>query len=266
MRRVVTSVVPTRNTTSRSASTTSISRLARAEPLHLAQALGRDEHLLALRQHAHALQVAHREPVGVGGDEPQAARRDAVSSTPVRIGRASSFDAAGTTWRSASANGAASTRTPAPSRLGEAREVGGRQRAQRRAEPARLELGFVVARLHVDTVPASSLRTISENGRAGTTALPVAVDVGRDRDPDRELEVGADQLERRRRLSVTRSPDSTGSAPVRDATARWAVATASARVSRSQRNFTRGLLRTGSAMILRVVVVVGLWIGDDTRL
>ena len=52
----------------------------------------------------------------------------------------------------------------------------------------------------------------------------------------------------------TRSPESTGMAPVRDATARWAVATASARVSRSQRNFTRASYED-SLLDLRVVVV-----------
>src|SRR5689334_22701126 len=52
----------------------------------------------------------------------------------------------------------------------------------------------------------------------------------------------------------TRSPDSTGIAPVRDATARWAVATASARVSRSQRNFTRASYEE-TLLVLRVVVV-----------
>ena len=48
------------------------------QPLHLGEALRRDEHLLPLGQHADAAQIAHREPVGVGGNEPEAAglRRD----------------------------------------------------------------------------------------------------------------------------------------------------------------------------------------------
>ena len=42
-------------------------------------------------------------------------------------------------------------------------------------------------------------------------------------------------------IAETLSPDSTGSAPVRDATARWAAEIASPRESRSQRNFTTHL-------------------------
>ena len=45
------------------------------EPLHLGEALRGDEHLLALREHAHALEVAHREPVRVGRDQAQPAAR-----------------------------------------------------------------------------------------------------------------------------------------------------------------------------------------------
>ena len=77
---------------------------------------------------------------------------------------------------------------------------------------------------------------------AGTTALPSLLDLGRHLHPDGELEVGADQLDARRSVAGPAGPDSTGSAPVRLATARCAVATASARVSRSQRNFTGVLL------------------------
>ena len=39
---------------------------------------------------------------------------DAASNTPVKIGLASSRDAAGTTWRSASVSAPAATFTPAP--------------------------------------------------------------------------------------------------------------------------------------------------------
>ena len=58
-------------------------------------------------------QVAHRQPVGVGGHQAQAARLGG-HSTPVRIGRESSVLAAGTTWRSASAKSAAASVTASP--------------------------------------------------------------------------------------------------------------------------------------------------------
>jgi hypothetical protein len=90
------------------------------------------------------------------------------------------------------------------------------------------------------TVPPSSWRTISENSRAGTTALPsLSLSAGTRTRIVSSRSVPTSSSEPA--PTVTRRPDSTGMAPVRDATARWAVATPSASVSRSQRNFTQDL-------------------------
>src|SRR5439155_14876883 len=102
------------------------------------------------------------------------------------------------------------------------------------------------------TTPASSLWTISENSRAGTTALPLPSPsagactriVSSRSEPTSSTDPS---------VSVTRRPESTGIAPARDATARCAVAIASASVSRSHRNFTRP--PTKSYKLLVVVVV-----------
>ena len=88
------------------------------------------------------------------------------------------------------------------------------------------------------TVDPSSLCTISENNRAGSTVLPSASPSTATRTrivSSRSVPTSSSSLP----VTVSRRPDSTGIAPVRDATARPAVVTASARVSRSQRNFTR---------------------------
>ena len=45
------------------------------EPLDLAQPLTRYQHLLAFRQHAHALEITHREAVRVGRDQAQTTGR-----------------------------------------------------------------------------------------------------------------------------------------------------------------------------------------------
>ena len=131
----------------------------------------------------------------------------AVSSTPVRIGRASSRDAAGTTWRSASANGAAASTVHARRRLtsgsrgkssaGSVRSVvarTGRPRSAASSSPT-----------STVTAPARA-RGRCRNSRAGSTALPVALDLGRDLHPDRELEIGADQLDAVVADAATRRP------------------------------------------------------------
>ena len=161
---------------------------------------------------------------------------DAVRSTPVRIGRASSFDAAGTTWRSASARPAASTRTPTSGTSGSRGKsatanvrnvVENRPHSTNASSPVNSTV----------TVSPSSRWRMSANRRACTTALPSPSPwagactriVSSRSEPTNSTPAS---------VSVTRRPESTGRAPVRDATARWAVLTASARVSRSHRNFT----------------------------
>ena len=167
---------------------------------------------------------------------------DAASNTPVRIGRASSRDAAGTTWRSASVSAPAATFTPAPpGSVNRGKSAADNVRNDVRNRPASTRASSSVN--STDTVPGSSLCTISENNRAGTTALPSpSVSAGAS---TRIVSSRSDPTSSTPdAVGDTRKPDKTGRAPVREATARCAIAMASARVSRSQRNFTGYLLQS----------------------
>ena len=95
----------------------------------------------------------------------------AASNTPVRIGRASSFDAAGTTWRSASDNAAAPTVTPFVGTSG--------SRGKSFADNVRNVVANRPASMCASsptsstvTVSASRRARMSANRRAGSTTLP----------------------------------------------------------------------------------------------
>ena len=200
MSRAVTSVVP--DPERHVALTEEHLDLAAAEqPLHLAEALGADEHLLALGEHAHTRQVADREPVRVGRDETHPVAVDAVSSTPVRIGRASSLRRRG--HHLAQRLGERPRLDGAPPRLGlsgsRGKSLGRRASATSRPEPAGLDLRVVTAELHASRCRPRGGRRMSANSRAGSTALPSPSHLGRRLHPDRQLEVGADELDAGRR-------------------------------------------------------------------
>ena len=189
-------MVPTRNThLALAEDDLDLAGLAREQALHLGQALRRHEDLLALLEHAHALQVAQREPVRVGGDEPQPAGR--------RGEQHAGEDRAGVVARRG--------RDHLAQRLGERRRLD--RHAIRSASGSRGNSVADSVRRVVAKRPASILASSSaeldrhrvavelrarsrENKRAGTTALPSPSLSAGMRDPDRELEVGADQLER----------------------------------------------------------------------
>ena len=121
----------------------------------------------------------------------------AVTSTPVRIGRASSPEAAGTTWRRAAASSPASSVTPsAPARGG-----GGTRR--RETPAARTPSAEAVMRAcspstSTSTAPlGSDLHDIGRPGaRAGRRPRPRAVHAVADRHRDRQLEVVAGERQR----------------------------------------------------------------------
>ena len=75
-----------------------------------------------------------------------------------------------------------------------------------------------------------------QTGRHDDRTVALAADGNGE--PDRQLEIGAGDRELDRRRPRGADPDSTGSVPVRLVAARPAVARASARTSRSHRNFT----------------------------
>ena len=159
----------------------------------------------------------------------------ALRSTPVRIGRESSELAAGVTCVSAAPKAPASSVTASPS--GSARRgnsSAGISRISNSAEPpvTRACSSSVSKR----TRPSSTERTTSEARRAGSTTTPSSS----------PFTPTVTEMVRSRSLPVTcrsppaswrRTPDRTGSAPPRLATARPAVPRASAKTSRSQRNF-----------------------------
>ena len=160
----------------------------------------------------------------------------AASNTPVRIGRASSFDAAGTTCRSASANAAAPTVTPLVGTSGNrGKSFADNVRSVVAKRPASMRASS--SSNSTVTVSASRRARMSANRRAGSTTLPspspcagaVTRIVSSRSEPTSSTEP------HRGSLASRTTP---ASAPVRDATARWAVATASASAWRSARNFT----------------------------
>ncbi len=170
----------------------------------------------------------------------------------MRIGRASSFDAAGITWRNASARAGAATRADAPATCGSCgKSSPGNNRRMKLERPPTIFTSSPST--SIVTADDSRLRTMSPSRRAGTTATPSVSPctgtwtriVSSRSEPTSSTESG---------VAVIRKPESTGRAPVRDVTARCAVVRASARVSRSQRNFTTHL-RGRKREILVVVVV-----------
>ena len=117
----------------------------------------------------------------------------AASSTPVRIGRASSRDAAGTTWRSPSASGACGDRDRVRPRLGQPREVGRREGAHLGAERPASIFAWSSPDLHRDRRRVELAQGVDEQP-GDEHRGPLALDVGRHARPDRELEVGPGEL------------------------------------------------------------------------
>ena len=161
------------------------------EPLHLGQTLRGDEHLLALAQHADAAQVAHREPVGVGGHEPQTAGlgRDehAGEDRPQIVFRRGPNHLA----QRARERGRVDPHA-LPLARAEPRVLLGRLQPQRRREPTARDVGLVVdrdrhrARLELAHDLAEQLRD-HRDARL--------VDLGRHPHPVGDLEVGPDELD-----------------------------------------------------------------------
>ena len=113
----------------------------------------------------------------------------------MRIGRASSLDAARTTWASAAASSALASVTGSPAGLGEARELVGGQHAQAELATGRRRCGPRRRPTSTDTLPAGSARTMSDASRPGQHHDAVAVAGHGDLDGDRELEVGAGEAQ-----------------------------------------------------------------------
>ena len=97
----------------------------------------------------------------------------AVTRTPVRIGRASSRDAAGITWRSAAESGSASTVTAVPSGSPtRGNSSAGRSRTPARAGPATMRASSPST--SKVTAPAFSRVASPSKSFAGTTAWPAS--------------------------------------------------------------------------------------------
>ena len=96
----------------------------------------------------------------------------AASSTPVRIGRDSSFEAAGTTWRRPSANCAGVERDAVAARLRQLRELLGRDQVQRELGPTAADARLGRRRSTARPRRVRADRTMSSASLAGITALP----------------------------------------------------------------------------------------------
>ena len=168
------------------------SSVAAEQTLQLVQGAARHEHLLVGAQHAR--RRAGRAPrAGTSRWPPCAARRPRPrSGHPVRIGRASSVLAARTTWRSASPTRRRSQRDRIGRRLrlhGVVVEASGRTaNCERPPEIVTSSAGWLDS--STSTAPAGSERTMSATSRAGTTTAPSTIAADRDRQLDRQLEVG----------------------------------------------------------------------------
>jgi hypothetical protein len=229
---------------------------AAQQPVQLLEGGGRHQHLLALGEHRGAGQVAHGEPVAVGGHQAQAVGPRRPCSTPVRMGRASSWLA---------------RRDHLAQRLGQAPLVEGdgvarpasgaggtRRRAARapRTGAAGERCGPRRRRRSTSTRPGGRARTMSEASLAGSTTDAVALAGHRRPHRDGEVEVAAGEVEavageleahaRRARAALPRL-----------VAARPAVPRASTRTSRSHRNFTAARFSRLFERSLSVVVVVG---------
>jgi hypothetical protein len=184
----------------------------------------------------------------------------AARSTPVRIGRASSLDAARTTCDSAVASSALAKVTGSPpgsairgnSSAGSTRRLNSERPAEMRASSASTS---------TSTLPAGRARTMSDANRPGRTTTP---------SPLPETAISTEMVSSRSvpvsrswsPLSSTRTPDRTGSDVPRPAAARPALPRASTRTSRSHRNFTPWLAFYRRVVLRKEGVVVVLWIGD----
>src|SRR4051794_27122496 len=163
----------------------------------------------------------------------------AASSTPVRIGRASSELAAGTTCLSASASSPAFKVSGSPATS--ARRGYSSAGSTRIANSERPEVMWASSSsTTTTTAPAGRARTISPARRPGRTLTPSSspltlTDTWMVR--SESLPVSCSEPA----LSSARMPDSTGIDPPRVEIARPALPRASTRTSRSHRNFTAAL-------------------------
>ena len=157
------------------------------------------QHLLAAAP-ALRRRAGRARPAGTSRWPPGAGRRPRrSSSTPVRTARASSVLAARTTWRSASANGAAGSVTRLGGRLGQPRVVVEPQRPDRELRPSGADADVVVGRrLDLDRAGRAATARCRRRGgparRPRRRCSPPTVTV----EPDRQLEVGAGDRAARR--------------------------------------------------------------------
>src|SRR4051812_3281476 len=159
-----------------------------------------------------------------------------ASSTPVRIGRASSELAAGTTCFNAAASSLAEIVSGSPAGSGNlGYSSAGRIRIVNSARPEVIRASS--SSMSTTTAPAGKARTISAASRPGSTTKPslsplTLIDTSIVRSVS--LPVSCNSLP----ASCARMPDNTGMAPPRVDTARPALPSASTNTSRSHRNFT----------------------------
>ena len=184
----------------------------------------------------------------------RSSRRRARARTPVSTGSMSSRPAAVTAWATACAKRVAADRPARLGHLGQRRVVLDRHRLQ--AEPRRAagqrDLGALDAHLH--RLVRQAAADVGEQA-AGDQCPALVADVGVQRGPGRGLVVEGGQLEAvqcrssKEPASISR-PASTG-ALGRIGSARAVQATASARTSRSTRNFTDGSSPSGAPSCCR---------------
>ncbi len=162
----------------------------------------------------------------------------AATNTPVSKGRASSFEAARTTWRNASASAGAGTVTwSGRGSASTGKSSTGYVRTTKRDRAA--EISTSSSPPSKVTAPGSSDRTMSATRRAGATSVPSSSPMASTSTRTVRSRSVPTTVRRLPTASI-RTPLSAGVVGARDVTARLAVASASTRVSRSQRYFTQG--------------------------
>ena len=167
------------------------------QPLDLTESLACDQHFLAFREHAHTLEVAHREPVRVRGHQAQAAgggrQQHSRQDRPSVVPRRGWNDLTECVRERAGGN-----LHTVSTRLGQTREVRGRQRTQRRPEPPCFDARLVIGELHRHGARIELVHDLREQSCRHDRAA-FTFRVRRRLYSDRQLEIGPYELDARRR-------------------------------------------------------------------